>query len=212
MEKTQKKGPQPRWPRDAAVKTQHIYAKRPRRDAGIRIGDGQHNNASDTPKNIVLAAKFNDTPIQSRNDLRASLSWSVEILKKKHNQHINHIGLDCNFTKTLVYRYDLADLLMSRCEKTKTCLQECHNIKPQKILASPILWGGHVLKNSNISNGMVLSKNFRLKYNATIGIRFKNQTTSSLLTQNIQITKKSWRHLPVSLSVSRFREEKFGFS
>jgi hypothetical protein len=30
--------------------------------------------------------------------------------------------------------------------------------------------GGQVLKNSNISNGMVLSKNFRLKYNATMGI------------------------------------------
>ena len=62
--------------------------------------------------------------------------------EQKQNQHINNIGLDCNFTKTLVYRYDLADLLMSRCGKTKTCLKECHNIKPQKIVASPILWGG----------------------------------------------------------------------
>ena len=140
MQKAQKKGPQTRWPRHASVKTQHIYTKRPRRDAGIWFGDGQRNNASDTQKKSYWQPN-STSAVESRKGLKASLSWSVKI-QKRNKININNIGLDCNFTKTLVYRYDLADLLMSRCEKTKTCLKECHNIKPQKILPSPILLGG----------------------------------------------------------------------
>ena len=127
-------------------------------------------------------------------------------MKKKHSQQKHNIGLDCNFTKTLVYRYDLADLLMCRCEKTTTCLKECHKIKPKTSYRHPF-FGGTCFEELELfkRNGAVKKLPFKLQRHYGDLIEKQN---NALITYSERMDQKRARAVTysVALSVSQFRK------